>query len=77
MKGVIDVETGYSYGSGTSYAAPIVTGTAAMLYACDKTMTNDKCKQIIVESADRKEQLERKVNGGQILNCKNSIMRVR
>lgn len=73
----IDVETGYSYGSGTSYAAPIVTGTAAMLYACDKTMTNDKCKQIIIESADRKEQLERKVNGGQILNCKNSIMRVR
>lgn len=72
----IDAGGKYSFGSGTSYAVPIVAGTAAMLYACDENMTGGKCKAILWEAADSKRGLEHEVHGGKILNCKNSIERV-
>lgn len=47
----IGLENEYITSTGTSYAAPIVTGLAAMLYICDKDMTPAHCKKIILDTA--------------------------
>ncbi len=45
---VVDPEHGYLYASGTSAAAPMVTGTAAMLRALDPRLSAADIKQILV-----------------------------
>ncbi len=42
----------YGYMSGTSMAAPQVSGAAALLFACDPDMTGAEVKQILCETAD-------------------------
>lgn len=43
----------YSYGSGTSFSAPIVSGIAAQLLSAFPYLTNDQMRTIIVEAGDR------------------------
>lgn len=42
----------YSYMSGTSMAAPIVTGVAALVWSVNPSLTGDKVKEIICTSTD-------------------------
>lgn len=46
--------TGYSLGNGTSYAAPMVTGTIALLRAIDPNLTPKEIKDLLVETGDTK-----------------------
>lgn len=46
------VANGYHYMSGTSMAAPHVTGVAALLLSTDPTLTSAELKDIILNSAD-------------------------
>jgi subtilisin family serine protease len=41
----------YAYGSGTSYAAPQVSGAAALVWAANPTLTADQVMQIIEQTA--------------------------
>ena len=52
---VVDIgsETGYNYQRGTSFAAPMVTGTVALLKAIWPDLTPTEVKEILVESADK------------------------
>ncbi len=43
---------GYSSVSGTSFAAPMVAGEAALIWSANPTLTNDQVEQIIEQSAD-------------------------
>ncbi len=69
----IDAEKGYSYGTGTSYSTPIVTATAAAIYATNPNMNAEKCKKIICDTADVSKLLDNKVASGRILNCENAV----
>lgn len=43
----------YKRASGTSYAAPVVTGIAAMLWSVDDTLTPGQVKELLVSTATR------------------------
>lgn len=43
---------GYDYMSGTSMAAPMVTGAASLLYSLDSSLTYDKVKELLTNSTD-------------------------
>lgn len=43
--------TSYAYKSGTSFAAPHITGTAALLWSLDPTLTRDEVRAAIVSTA--------------------------
>ena len=51
---VDEAQTGYFDLSGTSFAAPMVTGTVALLKAIWPGLTPTEVKEILVESADKK-----------------------
>ena len=63
----------YSYNSGTSYATPMVTSMASILYMYDDTMTNNRCKKILCQSSDTNELLITQIQKGRILNCENAL----
>jgi thermitase len=44
---------GYEYGSGTSFAAPQVTGTAALIISKDPSLTSDQVKKRLISSAKK------------------------
>lgn len=62
-----------SYGTGTSYAAPIVTGTAAALYVCDSNMTGTRCKKLLCDSASQERRISGRVNNGRVVDCENAL----
>ena len=59
----------YAYMSGTSMAAPMVTGTAAMLYSCDASLSLMDVRNRILQSARPLESLSGKVATGGILDA--------
>lgn len=59
----------YAYMSGTSMAAPMVTGTAAMLYSCDASLSLMDVRNRILQSARPLESLSGKVATGGMLDA--------
>lgn len=59
----------YAYMSGTSMAAPMVTGTAAMLYSCDASLSLMDARNRILQSARPLESLSGKVATGGMLDA--------
>ena len=59
----------YVYMSGTSMAAPMVTGTAAMLYSCDASLSLMDVRNRILQSARPLESLSGKVATGGMLDA--------
>ena len=59
----------YAYMSGTSMAAPMVTGTAAMLYSCDASLSLMDVRNRILQSAWPLESLSGKVATGGMLDA--------
>ena len=47
-------DNGYNFYSGTSFAAPIVSGTVALLRAVDPDATSEELKKLLVETGDEK-----------------------
>lgn len=64
----IDIENRYSASTGTSFATPVVTGLAAMLYICDEKITAEQCKEIILCSATQERRLKEKISSNRIVN---------
>ena len=59
----------YAYMSGTSMAAPMVTGKAAMLYSCDASLSLMDVRNRILQSARPLESLSGKVVTGGMLDA--------
>lgn len=61
-------DNGYGFMSGTSMSAPMVTGAAAMLYSYRTDLSLQEIKAVLLDSAHKLEQLERKVRCGGMLD---------
>lgn len=64
---------GYSYGEGTSMAAPHVAGAAALILSHDPGLGADAVKARLVESVDKKPPLEGKLVSGGRLNVARAL----
>jgi len=64
---------GYETVSGTSMAAPIVSGAAAMVWAQNPNLTNLQIKQILMESVDPVAALNTKIASGGRLNLHQAL----
>lgn len=62
-----------TYTSGTSFSAPLVAGTAALLAQCNPTASTADIKKVILESAHDDPTLETKIAGGKVLDVKKAI----
>lgn len=67
----------YSYRTGTSYATPIVTSLAAIIYMYDDTITSVECKKILCQASYECQHLKSKIKQGRILDCKNVIKKIK
>lgn len=63
----LDIDNGYGASTGTSFATPVVTGLAAMIYICDEKMTDEQCKEIILSSATQERRLKGKIKYNRIV----------
>lgn len=63
----------YSFQNGTSFAAPMVTGTAALLLSYNNNMTPYQIKKAILDSVDVRASLSGKVVSGGTLNAANAL----
>ena len=59
----------YAFMSGTSMAAPMVTGTAAMVYSCRQDLTLEGVKNALLSSAKPMESLQGKTVSGGMLDA--------
>lgn len=63
----------YNYMTGTSMAAPMVTGVAALVYSCRTDLSVAQVRTAILESARKQEWLAGKVSTGGILDAYGTI----
>ncbi len=64
---------GYSYKSGTSMAAPLVSGVAALLWSYDATLTAAEVKTALMDSGDALPVLSGKTVSGKRLNAYSAL----
>lgn len=69
----ITLDDEYDAGTGTSYAAPIITGLATMLYICDSDMNASHCKDIIMCSAEHETGLNGKIRTNSLVDLDAAI----
>ena len=69
----IELDNRYGTSTGTSFAVPIVTGLASMLYICDETMTAAQCKDIILRSASQERRLNNKIENNRVVNLSAAL----
>ena len=66
--------TQYQFLDGTSFAAPLVSGVAAMLLSQQPDLTHLAIKQIILDSVDASTSLNNKVVSGGRLNARSALL---
>lgn len=71
--GSTTVKNSYKYETGTSMAAPMVTGVAALLYACNKNIDAASVKEIINRSVKKLDSLSGKVKTGGMLDAYEAL----
>ena len=59
--------------SGTSFAAPLVSATAALIASCNRTLSSEEIRAIIIETADVVPDLKDKVQDGRKLNVCRAV----
>jgi len=67
-------DNSYQYQSGSSMAAPFVSGLAALIWAADQSLTYTQIKDRILNGVDTGLNLEGKILTGGRINAKNSIV---
>ncbi|MBI3451205.1 MAG: S8 family serine peptidase [Acidobacteria bacterium] len=73
---LVDVAHTYEYDTGTSMAAPIVAGTAALLRAIKPTITLTELKSVLLASAERRPSLQGKMVSNGRLNANCAVAKV-
>lgn len=68
------VPGGYGFLTGTSMAAPMVTGAAALLWSCRPELGPAELKRLILNSATKRESLTGKCVTGGMLNVQGAMM---
>ena len=63
----------YKVGSGTSMAAPFVSGLAALIKAANPNLTASEIKTIIMDTCDASPEWSERVAAGGIVNAENAI----
>ena len=63
----------WDYYSGTSMAAPFVTGLAALLWGTKNTLTNEQVKAIILDTGDSLNSLSGKTVSGKRINALQAV----
>lgn len=69
----ISLDNGYCASSGTSFATPLVTGIAAMIYIDSPGMTATNCKSIILNSAKEERRIGGKVEHNRLLQMDEAL----
>ena len=64
----------FAYFTGTSFAAPFVTGAAALLLNCNSSLTAAEIKNILLNTADVIHGLDGKVQGARRLNVLEALL---
>ncbi|QHI73570.1 S8 family peptidase [Aminipila terrae] len=65
----LTADNGYAYMSGTSMAAPMVTGVAALVYSSNANLSLAGVKNVILATATHLDSLSQKVSCGGMLNA--------
>lgn len=69
----IGLDSSYGVATGTSYATPVVTGIAAMIYIVDPDMNAVDCKNIILNSAKDERLLGGKIEHNRLLQLDEAL----